>query len=106
MQANLAARDYNCVALCLPDDLQNTEEEAFSGARAFRDIFPSIQQLPFLMILGPNGKELVSLEGSQIAADSAAALHHADAAYPQTAQVAYPVLQSLAKKQQSTAIRL
>ena len=65
------------VALRLHDDLSNTNPKAFRKAKAFREIFPNIRELPFLMLLAPDGKPLGSLLGSDVSTLAAEAIEHA-----------------------------
>lgn len=87
IHATLARGRFHCIALRLHDDLYNIDPEAFKGAKAFREIFPAIRQLPFFMILGPDGKELACLEGNEIAMHSAEVIHRTAADFPRPSQV-------------------
>ena len=87
IHAILARGRFHCIALRLHDDLYNNDPEAFKGAKAFREIFPAIRQLPFFMILGPDGKELACLEGNEIAMHSAEVIHRTAADFPRPSQV-------------------
>lgn len=55
------------LALRLYDDLNNTDPQAHEDAKFFREIFPTIKSLPFVMILDPDGSPLAQLEGYDVA---------------------------------------
>ena len=65
------------VALRLHDDLNNTNPKEFRKAKAFREIFPNIRELPFLMLLAPDGRPMGSLLGSDVSTLAAEAIEHA-----------------------------
>lgn len=67
MHVSLGWQPINCIALKLHDDLSNPHPQSFAKGKAFREIFPNIKQLPFLMVLSPEGKPLASLQGADVA---------------------------------------
>lgn len=83
----LGWQSYHCMALRLHDDLANTDAGAFKKAKNFREIFPAIRRLPFLMLLGPDGRPLASLAGEDVSKLAAHALQAASAKYPGPEQV-------------------
>jgi len=83
----LGSQAYHCIALRLHDDLSNTDSRDFEKAKFFREIFPDIKQLPFLMILGPDGKPLSSLAGEDVSKLAAHALQSAASRFPGPEQV-------------------
>lgn len=58
---------HNILALRLYDDLENQDPTAYEDAKLFKEIFPTIKSLPFLMILSPDGDPIAELEGYEVA---------------------------------------
>lgn len=66
MHHALKSHDH-ILALRLYDDLNNTDPLAYEDAKFFREIFPDITLLPYLMILNPEGNPVAQLEGYEVA---------------------------------------
>ena len=64
---SLGFQPLNCIALRLHDELSDMDPGAFSRAKAFREIFPNIRQLPFMMVLSPEGRPIASLQSTDVA---------------------------------------
>jgi hypothetical protein len=83
----LGYQNYHYIALRLHDDLSNADSTAFKKAKFFREIFPDVKQLPYLMILTPDGVPLSSLTGEDVSKLAAQALQSAASKYPGPQQV-------------------
>lgn len=88
----LQTENCRCIALRLHDDLTDTDPDSYRGAKAFRDIFPSIDALPFFMALGPDGKEIARLEGEDIRIQLAETMRLATGSHAGSTEVLSPPL--------------
>lgn len=82
LHVSLGWKPLNCIALRLHDDLLNGDPEAFPKAKAFRQIFPSIGTLPFLMVLSPEGRPIASLQSTDVAKLAPYVLQKTASEYP------------------------
>lgn len=100
LHVTLGWKPVNCVALRLHDDLSNVNPKAFKKAKAFREIFPAVERLPYLKLLAPDGTPLASLQGEDVAKRAAGAIEEASVRYPlqvRRASFAFSLASILAK---------